>query len=58
MMNMQPTMKLRFVERGVLVNENTFRPMKILQQWWAGFTDEHGTDIEGEWRDVPVEIEQ
>jgi hypothetical protein len=66
---MNPTAKLRFVERKVYVNEVTALELvkkNILQQWWEtnntinlGF----GGDIpigetKGEWRDVPIEKEQ
>ena len=50
---MTPTMRLRFVERRIHTTH-----YRILQQWWAGFTDAYETDIEGEWRDVPVESEE
>ena len=64
---MQPTAKLRFVERvegfeqyDVKVTERhgtevCYRPKKIriLQQWW-GHTE---WNAPGEWRDVPLEAE-
>lgn len=64
---MTPTNKLRFVKREVQVPAPEFGPnftrgvevrilkqVRILQQWWepAFFTEP------GEWRDVPVEMEE
>lgn len=54
---MQPTNKLRFIERDCYVKngEPFTHPFKqrVLQQWWH--TECYG---EGEWRDVPLEAEQ
>ena len=53
-----PTNKLRFVEREERhwQDDRTYnaRRVRILQQWWepAFFTEP------GEWRDVPVEMEE
>jgi hypothetical protein len=51
---MQPTPKLRFVER--LHPHNAHQIVRVLQQWWA---IERAGQItpEGEWRDVPLEKE-
>jgi hypothetical protein len=63
---MQPTMKLRFVEREILRTVNTYSDggmlservkVKILQQFWAEY-DAFGAQITGEWRDVPLEVEK
>jgi len=65
---MQPTLKLRFVERDSYSKngEHFVEPFKIrvLQQWWAPFHKFHDgfgyTEQElkgGEWRDVPLEKE-
>jgi len=54
---MTPTPKLRFVSRD-LGCQITIR---VLQQWWAaqGASDnEVKYELNGEWRDVPVEKEQ
>lgn len=57
---MKQTNKLRFVERTVkvFINEDTYttRKLRILQQWW----EEDGGDYDGlgEWRDVPIEVEE
>lgn len=55
---MNPTPRLRFVERSVAFTENGnnyAKTIRVLQQWFA-------YDIEypmtrGEWRDVPLEKE-
>ena len=54
---MQPTTKLRFIERNVLLmgffmgsdgsKEEIYQKIRILQQWWED-------DNCGEWRDVPT----
>ena len=70
---MTPTNKLRFVKRmiGVTyqghIDINELKEVKILQQWWQsssmgsvnlGWTGDMPLgEINGEWRDVPVEIE-
>ena len=63
---MTPTPKLRFVER---INPMYTQPdgsvignkIRILQQWWAaqGASDnEVKYELNGEWRDVPLEKEE
>lgn len=63
---MNPTPKLRFVEREVQVHfDETGYPLPtgfvrskqalILQQWFESFT---GLPVLGEWRDVPKEKTQ
>ena len=62
---MQPTMKLRFVEREVMKpmiknNEGTGYfsqrvKTKVLQQWWA---EVDAPQSSGEWRDVPLGVEE
>lgn len=67
---MKLTPKLRFVERtdgfeqyDMKVTERhgtevCYRPKKIriLQQWWADFVGP--LELDGEWRDVPIEQEE
>ena len=59
---MNPTAKLRFVERVVPAPEHGVgigKKVRILQQWYVpiggGKTSDHYL---GEWRDVPLEVEQ
>lgn len=65
---MNPTPKLRFVERHVLVpyelqkNAPQTKIVRILQQWWekdiaSRYTAAIAGDPSGEWRDVPIEKE-
>jgi hypothetical protein len=68
---MKPTPKLRFVEREVhvivepMLNITTGKTIRILQQWWEnnmtinlGWTGDMPLGkTNGEWRDVPVEVE-
>jgi hypothetical protein len=68
---MQPTTKLRFVERVINVPYDGYKDIvqrktiRILQQWWEksvtinlGWTgDMPLRKAEGEWRDVPIEKE-
>jgi hypothetical protein len=69
---MTPTPKLRFVERKVYVSkpayntyetEGTFSELvkkTILQQWWEpeqNIIDMVAGKTQGEWRDVPLEVE-
>ena len=57
---MTPTPRLRFVERPInictspdgTVSHGTM--VRILQQWWE-HTEWHAP---GEWRDVPLEVEE
>jgi hypothetical protein len=58
---MQPTMKLRFVEREILRTVNTYSDggtlservkVKILQQQFVNVNN-----LDFEWRDVPLEAE-
>ena len=55
---LQPTNKLRFVEREVIVDPHpthaTASQVRILQQWW----EKQLTWGAGEWRDVPIEQEK
>ena len=56
---MTPTPKLRFVERD---DETTWTPktVRILQQWWEperNIIDMVAGKTQGEWRDVPLEVE-
>jgi hypothetical protein len=53
---MTPTAKLRFVIR-VSYGVNDPPTIRILQQWWAVERDGQITPT-GEWRDVPLEVEQ
>ncbi len=60
---MQPTAKLRFIERDTLLmgfymgsdgeKEEIYQKIRILQQWWAVERDGQITPT-GEWRDVPT----
>ena len=59
---MKATNKLRFVERSQpdYPGSNTGRIVRILQQWWEveNPTDAlHNNVLDGEWRDVPAEVE-
>ena len=67
---MKPTNKLRFVEREFYTDDNGEHFMmpfkrKILQQWWQspdilealGIGGVAPISEDGEWRDVPLEIE-
>lgn len=56
---MTPTAKLRFVERD---DETSWTPktVRILQQWWEpeqNIIDMVAGKTQGEWRDVPLEVE-
>lgn len=54
---MTPTPKLRFIERFETDIGNNYRvKVRVLQQWWA---IERAGQItpQGEWRDVPTEVE-
>ena len=56
---MTPTPKLRFVERD---DETSWTPktVRILQQWWEpekNIIDMVAGKTQGEWRDVPLEVE-
>jgi hypothetical protein len=57
-MIMEPTAKLRFVERATSLDAENCRTLKILQQWWAepmpAYMRSEGT---GEWRDIPMGVE-
>ena len=66
---MTQTPKLRFVERYVPATEDGYdiiEKITVLQQWWEDSDPEIVEEaynikllrVEGEWRDVPVEIEQ
>jgi len=66
---MTPTNKLRFVEREKVTVDlfcnPTYQKIRILQQWWVnnmtislGWTGDMPLGKNnGEWRDVPVEVE-
>jgi hypothetical protein len=68
---MTPTNKLRFVEREIFVPFQDYKDVvqpkkvRILQQWWKnnmtinlGWTGDMPLGkTNGEWRDVPVEVE-
>jgi len=69
---MKPANRLRFVERRVYVNKPAYNSYgdrgevselvkkMILQQWWATDPDcyeDWAMQVNGEWRDVPVEKE-
>ena len=55
---MNPTNKLRFVEReetidGFSIDDiPVIRSVRVLQQWWI---NKH-SPVDGEWRDVPLEV--
>jgi hypothetical protein len=56
---MTPTPKLRFVERD---DETSWTPktVRILQQWWEperNIIDMVAGKTQGEWRDIPLEVE-
>ena len=54
---MTPTLKLRFVERfKAVIGTQYGGKVRVLQQWWA---IERAGQItpQGEWRDVPTEVE-
>lgn len=61
---MKPTAKLRFIERQVDI-DGDHKLIRILQQWWEEedsgwslFTNFYKENqLEGEWRDVPLEQE-
>jgi len=57
---MTPTNRLRFVERDVTVpfepNFAKIKRIRVLQQWWV--PDKAFSETDGEWRDVPLEIEE
>lgn len=61
---MTPTPKLRFVERQAPAPEhgpNITKGVRVLQQWWAlNPKDEFAIHMgfNGEWRDVPMEVEK
>lgn len=62
-----PTNKLRFVEREIIVpigqdlQGNSYfarrEKVKILQQFWD-YEDNGWLQPDGEWRDVPLEVEK
>jgi hypothetical protein len=61
---MTPTPKLRFVGRDSYSHNGehfqTPHKVRILQQWWKveNVTDAvHNNILDGEWRDVPLEVE-
>ena len=57
---MTPTTKLRFVERLVPASEHPDKVIRVLQQWWRvdDIQEFSKTLIYGEWRDVPMEVEE
>lgn len=54
---MTPTNKLRFVEREIPIPMDMIfsrvEKVSVLQQWFDAWPDG-----EGEWRDVPLEVEE
>ena len=58
---MKPTNRLRFIERIVPApeyGEGIGKKVRSLQQWWASDPDcyeDWAMQVNGEWRDVPVE---
>ena len=52
---MSPTNKLRFVMRPTHASTGPFF-IRVLQQWWE--PDYPGSAWPGEWRDVPLEVEE
>ena len=60
---MTPTPKLRFVERDQYVGLHEVRTVRILQQWYESEEDgvwlnEQDYVPDGEWRDIPLEIQK
>ena len=65
---MTPTLKLRFVERKVPMHpfyqtvgsdgqmREGVQTYRVLQQWWEPHYP--GSAMQGEWRDVPMEVEE
>ena len=58
---MTPTNKLRFVERTEsrlhLTGASYWAKVRILQQWWEE-KESSRFEPSGEWRDVPLEVEE
>jgi hypothetical protein len=60
---MTPTTRFRFIERVVLApeyGEGIGKTVRILQQWWKveNVTDAvHNNVLDGEWRDISLEVE-
>lgn len=57
-MTLEPTARLRWVERacGSALDDNA--TMQVLQQWWAESMPAYMRDhSKGEWRDVPEGVE-
>lgn len=54
---MTPTNKLRFVEREehdeYAYGRPVYKKVRVLQQWFEAWPDG-----DGEWRDVPLEVEE
>jgi hypothetical protein len=63
---MTPTPRLRFVRRKISTGKwidgsETIHTQTVLQQWWANdpiVENDFRLNVNGEWHDVPVEIEQ
>ena len=58
---MTPTTKLRLVERPVPASEHPDKVIRVLQQWWASDPNDDlaiRIGFSGEWRDVPLEVEE
>lgn len=53
---MNPTPRLRFVERYEMNDTHDLEKIKVLQQWYA--YDINYPATKGEWRDVPLETER
>jgi hypothetical protein len=57
-MKMEPTAKLRFVERTVHLEGEDVGTVRVLQQWWAEPMPAYmRNDAIGEWRDIPMGVE-
>jgi hypothetical protein len=57
-MTMEPTPKLRFVERATSLDAENCATHRVLQQWWAEPMPAYmRSEAVGEWRDVPVSLE-
>lgn len=63
---MRPTLRFRWYERRHAYRIETYFyesreaiPVRTLQQWWEWpeGKDDQGYPADGEWRDVPIEVE-
>jgi hypothetical protein len=56
--DLAPTARLRFVERTVeREGKKSATTVRILQQFWALDVPSYMRGKEGQWRDVPLEVE-